>query len=162
MKPMAYIYFYPMTSLSQIDLLSLQHLLRLTKDDKGQSLVFDPIRKKHFIATPEEIVRQLWIAYFIETIKLNPRLIAIERSFELHGLKKRFDLILFQKDTQPLLLAEFKAPGVPLSQSTFDQIAQYNMKWNVPYALVSNGRDHYCFTVDHDRQTFIWHDALPM
>jgi hypothetical protein len=147
--------------LSGIDLLPLQSFLHLSKDDKGNVVVLDPLRKRKIITTPEEIVRQLWIIYFTQILSINHRLIAVERAFNLNGLTKRFDLVIFGKDTIPLLLAEFKAPGITISQSTFDQIAHYNMKWNVPYSLISNGQEHYCFRVDHDAKTYLFEDILP-
>jgi len=148
-------------SLQHIDLLPFQSSLRYQKDKSGLTQVFDSIRKKFLIATPEEIVRQFWINYFTEFLKINPKLIAIERAFDIHGLQKRFDLVIFSKTTQPVLLAEFKAPGVKITQSTFDQIAQYNMALHVPYSLVSNGRVHYCFQIDDERKEFVWLKELP-
>lgn len=124
-------------------------------------MVLDPLRKRQVIATPEEIVRQLWIIYLLQILKINPRLIAVERAFNLHGLTKRFDLVVFSNDTTPLILAEFKGPGIPITQHVFDQIGHYNMKWKVPYSLVSNGQEHYCFRLDHDARTFIWEETLP-
>lgn len=114
------------------------------------------------MATPEEIVRQLWIAYFLEVLKVNSKMIAAERAFELHGLKKRFDLVIFRKDTTPLLLAEFKAPDVTISQAVFDQVALYNMKWEVPYALISNGREHFCFRIDSASKSYLFESKLPL
>ena len=150
-----------MTPLQLIDLLPFQSSLRYQKDKSGLTQVFDPIRKKHLIATPEEIVRQLWIAYITEFLKINPKLIAIERAFSIHGLDKRFDLVVFSNTPLPVLLAEFKSPGVKIAQSTFDQIAQYNMALHVPYSLVSNGMQHYCFQIDDERKEFVWLKDLP-
>lgn len=123
--------------------------------------VFDPVRRRNIRATPEEIVRQLWINYFLQIHNFNPKLIAIERSFTMQGMKRRFDLVLFDKSTQPILLAEFKAPGVSITQSTFDQIAMYNMQWHVPFTLVSNGISHYCFRIDDDQKGFFFLEQLP-
>jgi hypothetical protein len=147
--------------LQNIDLLPFQSSLRYQKDKSGLTQVFDPIRKKFLIATPEEIVRQLWIAYFTEYLKVNPKLIAIERAFSINDLNKRFDLVVFSNTTKPVLLAEFKAPGVKITQSTFDQIAQYNMALHVPYTLVSNGMQHFCFQIDDKQKEFVWLKELP-
>ena len=149
-----------MLQLTGIDLLSYQNSLRYQRDTPGITRIFDPIRRKYFIATPEEIVRQLWIIYLTETRKINPKLIAVERAFNINGLDKRFDLVVFEKSTHPILLAEFKSPGSTISQITFDQIAQYNMKLQVPYALVSNGRQHYCFRIDDEERKFVWEKEL--
>jgi hypothetical protein len=145
-----------------LDLLPFQSGLRYQKDKNGLTKVFDPLRKRYFIATPEEIVRQLWIVYLVEYLALNPKLIAIERAFSINQLNKRFDLVIFSNTTKPVLLAEFKAPGVKITQSAFDQIAQYNMALQVPYSLVSNGMQHFCFQIDNDRKGFVWQKELPV
>lgn len=124
-------------------------------------MLFDPIRKKKIIATPEEIVRQLWLIHFTQTMSINPKRIAVERGFSLNGLSKRFDVMIFGMDTTPKLILECKAPGIPITQMVFDQIAEYNMKWEVPYSLVSNGREHYCFSVDHLLRSYTWHEDIP-
>ncbi len=145
-----------MNSLSHIDLLSLQEGLKYSKDEKGVAIVFDPVRRRNVRATPEEIVRQLWILYFIDVLSLNKKLIAVERSFLIHGVQRRFDLVVFDKSTSPVLLVEFKAPDIPINQMTFDQVGHYNMQLKVPYALVSNGRHHYCFTIDDEKREFVF------
>lgn len=150
-----------MISLADIDLLSLQSSLKYSRDHKGQLEVLDPIRKKFIKTNPEEIVRQLWIVYFINVLNVNPKLISVERLFNINGMPRRFDLVIFGKSTHPILLAEFKAPGIKIQQSVFDQIAQYNMKLQVPYSLVSNGSEHYCFQIDDEVKGFIWQSKLP-
>lgn len=150
-----------MIPLSNIDLLSLQAHLRISQDEQGTSTVFDPIRKKHVRATPEEMVRQLWILYFLKVLGLNPKMIAVERSIVIHGLKRRFDLVIFSNTTDPILLVELKAPDITLHQAAFDQIAQYNMGMQVPYALVSNGAKHYCFSIDDQKKEFTFLEKLP-
>ena len=151
-----------MISLQHIDLLTLQSGIRISKDDKGVAMVFDPVRRKNVRATPEEIVRQLWIIYFLENLKLSPKLIAVERSFNILGKQRRFDLVIFDKTAKPVLLAEFKAPEVQVTQLTFDQIGHYNMELRVPYALVSNGSQHYCFIIDDDRRGFEFLEDIPL
>ena len=151
-----------MISLQHIDLLSLQSGLKYGKDENGIAVVFDRVRRKNVRATPEEIVRQLWIIYFLENLKLNPKLIAVERSFMIQGRQRRFDLVIFDKTAKPVLLAEFKAPEVKVTQLTFDQIGHYNMELQVPYALVSNGSQHYCFIIDDDRRGFEFLEDIPL
>lgn len=150
-----------MISLAVIDLFSLQSSLKYSRDHKGQLQVFDPVRKKFIFTNPEEIVRQLWIVYFLDVLKVNSKLIAVERSFEINGMPRRFDLVIFGKTTQPILLAEFKGPGIKIAQSVFDQIGHYNMALKVPYALVSNGSEHYCFQIDDEAKGFVWQTKLP-
>lgn len=150
-----------MEALTAIDLLRFQHSLRLQKAATGITQVFDPLRKYFVAATPEEIVRQLWTQYFLEELKVSKKLMAVERAFILNGLTCRFDLVIFDRSTLPILIAEFKAPGIRIHQPVFDQIARYNMELDVPYSLISNGTDHYCFSVDHHTKSFRWLDQLP-
>jgi hypothetical protein len=147
--------------LNHTDLLSLQSSLKIGKDKDGVSVMYDPVRRKYVRSTPEEIVRQLWIRYLLEKLAVNKKLVAVERSFSIQGMKRRFDLVLFDKSTLPVLLAEFKAPGVNINQSTFDQIAVYNMQLRIPYALVSNGMEHYCFQIDDEKKGFLFLEDLP-
>jgi hypothetical protein len=150
-----------MISLQGIDLLSLETSLRLSLDKKGTTMVFDPLRKKPVCSTPEEIVRQLWIRYLLDVAGISIKHIAVERMFRMEGMMRRFDLVVFDKHTQPLMLAEFKGPAISLSQTTFDQIARYNMKLQIPYSLVSNGRQHYCFQIDDEQKGYAWQSKLP-
>jgi len=144
--------------LKDIDLLSFQAGLKTSKDASGAALVFDPVRRKNIRTNPEEIVRQLWILYFLH---INPKLIAVERTIEINGMTRRFDLVLFDKTTQPFLLAEFKAPGIVINQVVFDQVGHYNMELKVPYSLVSNGSQHYCFRIDDVKKGFVFLEEIP-
>lgn len=150
-----------MIPLKDIDLLSLQSGLKTSKDATGVMMLFDPVRRRNVSVNPEEVVRQLWILYLLDVLHINPKLIAVERSVKINGTKRRFDLMIFDKSTDPILLAEFKAPGVIINQGVFDQIGHYNMALNVPYSLVSNGSQHYCFTVDDEEKGFVFLKELP-
>ena len=150
-----------MIPLEGIDLLALKSSLKLGRDSAGATVVWDPLRKKNIRTTPEEMVRQLWIIYLLDQLNLNRKLIAVERAFQIMGMRRRFDLVIFDPSTHPVLLAEFKGPEVPVRQVAFDQIARYNMQLHVPYSLISNGTMHYCFKIDDDRKEFVWQEKLP-
>jgi hypothetical protein len=147
--------------LHNIDLLSLRSGLKISKDTTGATTLFDPVRRRNIKVNPEEVVRQLWILYLMEIMHINPKLIIVERSVDVIGTKRRFDLMIFNKSTKPILLAEFKAPGVLINQGVFDQIGHYNMALHVPYSLVSNGSQHYCFSVDEEEKKFVFLAELP-
>ena len=151
-----------MLQLTGIDILSLQRSLKINSDKHGLSVVFDPLRRKYILTTPEEIVRQLWIIYFLDVALVSKKLMAVERKFQFNGMTRRFDLVIFDKSTHPVLLAEFKGPGIRINQSTFDQIARYNMQLQVPYSLISNGSQHYCFQIDDEKKVFVWQDTIPV
>jgi hypothetical protein len=151
-----------MIALNGIDLLSLQSGLKIGHDNKGNANVFDPLRKGYFPITPEEMVRQLWILYFLDVMLISKKLMAVERAFQHSGFTRRFDLVIFGRTTTPALLCEFKAPSVRITQSTFDQIARYNMQLHVPFSLISNGTSHYCFQIDDENRRFVWMDHIPL
>jgi type I site-specific restriction endonuclease len=118
------------------------------KSEEGKEFIFDPIRKKWFVLTPEEWVRQHVIAYLVQTEKLPASLIAVERLIKYNKLNKRFDLLLFNKLGKPQMLIECKAPEIKLSTETLFQIATYNTLFKVPFLYVTNGLQHQIYTCD--------------
>ncbi|HYQ59198.1 MAG TPA: type I restriction enzyme HsdR N-terminal domain-containing protein, partial [Draconibacterium sp.] len=98
-----------------------------TKIQDGKQLIFDTIRKKFVVLTPEEWVRQNFIEYLAETKKYPKLLMAVEKQIMVNRQQRRFDLLVYRKNGQPLLIAEFKAPKVKITQNTFDQVVRYNM-----------------------------------
>ena len=136
------------------------HPFRLQVED-DQVYIFDEIRKRFLLVTPEEWVRQHWVQHLIQ--KGYPKaLIQSEGGLTLNSLKKRTDLVIFNKSGERLLIAEFKAPSIKVSQAVFDQIARYNMVHRVPYLLVSNGLDHYYCKIDFETSTYFFLEELPL
>jgi hypothetical protein len=109
------------------------------KKDKQQFMVFDIIRKKWIVLTPEEWVRQHIIHWFINHHKVSPALLSVEKEVILNGTKKRYDIVVYSKTLQPILVVECKAPEVNLTESTVEQALRYNLELNAPYFFVSNG-----------------------
>ncbi len=79
-----------------------------------------------------------------------------------NGLKKRSDLVAYNNNGEPILIAECKAPNIKLTQSTFDQAAMYNMTLKVKYLLITNGLEHYCCIIDHSKKAFHFIDEIPL
>jgi len=123
--------------------------------------IFDPIRKKWLLLTPEEWVRQHLIHYLRDEKKCPVALMAIETSLQMNGMTRRSDVVIFDRAKTPLLLAECKAPLVKLSQSAFDQAARYNMTLKVPYLLVTNGLEHFCCHIDFENQSYSFLTDIP-
>jgi len=115
-----------------------------------KNYIFDPIRKKWVVLTPEEWVRQHLILFLVQTKKYPASLLAVERLITFNKLKKRFDLLLFNKTGKPEMLIECKAPEVNLSKETLFQIATYNMVFKVPYLFISNGLNHLLFQLNEE------------
>ncbi len=100
------------------------------------------IRAKEILLTPEEWVRQHFIHYLINDKGYPRNLIAVEKQIKVNKLNKRFDVLVYNKLGEPIVLVECKAAHVPLSQDVFAQAANYNMTLKVPYLIITNGLKH--------------------
>ncbi|HPQ42491.1 MAG TPA: type I restriction enzyme HsdR N-terminal domain-containing protein [bacterium] len=97
-------------------------------------------------------MRQLLIQYLIQTCAISRNRIAVEKQFKLYGQTRRFDLMLLNDDFKPWLIAECKEPETVLSQRVFDQVFKYNLHFEVPYCLVTNGQHAYLLHLDAKKQ----------
>ena len=131
------------------------------KNSENKQHIFDILRKKYVLLTPEEWVRQHVIHYLINEKNCPPSLTAVERQFTLHALKKRFDILVFNKEAQPWLIVECKSPTVKINQEVFDQLARYNLKFDAQFLMVTNGIDHYFCSLDHQKQGYHFLKTLP-
>lgn len=120
----------------------------MERKDDAKWYIFDEIRKKKVVLTPEEWVRQNFIRYMNKVFHIPYSLMVLEKDLELNGLKKRADILVYSKDGNPFAIVECKASHVTISQEVFDQIARYNMVLKVPYLIVTNGLDHYYSAID--------------
>lgn len=111
-------------------------------------VIFDQLRKKFVRLTPEEWVRQNFVQFLIHEKKYSPALIAVEALVKVNNNPQRADLIVFGRQGNPVMIAEFKAPEVKITQQTFDQIARYNMSLQVNCLIVSNGLEHFCCRIN--------------
>lgn len=123
----------------------------------GKRNIFDPLRRKYVALTPEEWVRQHFVNFLITCKGYPGSLLANEMAISLNGTTKRCDSVLFDRNGQPLMIVEYKAPTVKVTAKVFDQIARYNIVLKVKFLIVSNGLEHYCCKVDYqnNRCTFI-------
>ena len=117
--------------------------------------IFDAFRKKYVTLTPEEWVRQNFIRFLVEEKGFPASLIAIEKGLTINGKPRRFDAVAYNNNGEPLMLIEFKAATVKISQKVFEQIATYNQQLKVKYLIVSNGLKHYCCQIDFATRS-IW------
>ena len=131
------------------------------REEGGKLFIFDELRKKQLVLTPEEWVRQHWIQHLIREKKYPRTLIRIEGGLRLNTMQRRSDLLVYNPQGEIILLAEFKAPHVKITEATFQQIANYNTVHRVPLLLVSNGLQHYYCRIDFDQQAFEFLDQLP-
>ena len=113
------------------------------KKENGLEFIFDGLRKRWIVLTPEEWVRQNFIQYLIVTKGYPASLIAIEKEIQLGELSKRFDIVVYDKDTRPWMIIECKSMEVALNQQVLDQVLRYNISLKVPFIVISNGV--YCY-----------------
>ena len=109
------------------------------KKEGEKRFVFDAIRKTWLLLTKEEWVRQNFVAYLIKHLRYPETLIALEKEIILNGLKKRFDILVYDGFHQPWMLIECKAPEVQLSDGVLQQALRYNITLPVPFIVITNG-----------------------
>ena len=131
-------------------------------DNERQSLkIFDIIRKKYVVLTPEEWVRQHLLHFLVNERKFPQSLISVEKKLLINNLEKRTDVVIYSTSLKPILLAECKAPKVVLSQAAFDQAARYNMTLGVLFFVVTNGFDTYACRIDHESRSYAFTEQIP-
>jgi hypothetical protein len=131
------------------------------KNSENKVAIFDAIRKKFVILTPEEWVRQNVVQFLLEEKKYPKSYINVEKVIKINGLTKRYDIVVFQPNGQLFLLVECKAPEVSISQNTFDQIARYNIVLEAEYLMVTNGLNHYFCQMDFENEKYLFLRELP-
>jgi hypothetical protein len=118
-------------------------------------MIFDEIRKKFIVLTPEEWVRQNVVQFLLIEKKYPKSLINVEKVLKINGLTKRYDAVIFNSDGSIHILVECKAPEIKISQATFDQIARYNMTINASFLMVTNGINHFYCEIENESYLFL-------
>ena len=131
------------------------------KNSENKVAIFDEIRKKFIILTPEEWVRQHVVQYLVQDKNYPKSYINVEKLIKVNDLSKRYDIIVYHPNGTIDLLIECKAPEVTITQQTFDQIARYNLVMNAKYLMVSNGLNHYFCQMDFENEKYIFLKELP-
>jgi hypothetical protein len=131
------------------------------KNSENKVSIFDAIRKKFVILQPEEWVRQHCVHYLVEVKNYPISLINVEKELKVNDLKKRYDIVIFNTDGSIHLIVECKAPKIKINQSTFDQVARYNLALNATYLMVTNGLNHYYCVMDFEDEKYHFLQDLP-
>ena len=113
------------------------------------------------VLLPEEWVRQHCVSYLIEEKKFPKSLINVEKELKINGLKKRYDIVVFNSDGSIYLVVECKAPNIKVTQDTFDQIARYNMALEASYLMITNGINHYYCIMDYEQEQYQFLKDIP-
>ncbi len=133
--------------MSELNLPSYDVKLRGTREHPE---IYDFLRRRYVALTPEEWVRQHFTHWLVEHKGYPKGLIGNEIALKCGDKVLRCDSILYNKDAYPLMIIEYKAPSIALTQRVFDQISAYNLLLHVDYLLVSNGLEHFCCRMDYE------------
>jgi hypothetical protein len=131
------------------------------KNSENKVSIFDTIRKKFIILQPEEWVRQHCVQYLINNKGYPKSLINIEKELKINALKKRYDIVVYNRDGSIHLIVECKGPKININQDTFDQIALYNLKLNATYLMLTNGLNHYYCQMDFKNERYQFLENIP-
>ena len=122
------------------------------RENGTQQEVFDPVRQKWVVMTPEEHVRQVFILYLLNVKQLPLSHLSVEHAVTVNGMTQRYDLVVFGNDLQPWMMVECKAPHVKLTQKVADQAARYNTVLRAPLICVTNGMEQRVFEIDFENK----------
>ena len=125
-------------------------------------MILDPLRRKYVKLTPEEWVRQNFVQYLINEGKYPAGLLGIEVLFRLNKLKRRVDILVHNRLGEAIMIVECKSADVKIDEKVFEQIATYNMKFKVPYLVVTNGLHHYACKIDHVEKKYEFLLVIPL
>lgn len=131
------------------------------KNSENKVSIFDPIRKKFIVLTPEEWVRQHTVQFLIQEKNFPILHINVEKLIKINDISKRYDIVVFKPNGDIFLLVECKAPEVSITQATFDQIARYNLILKAEYLMVTNGLNHYFCQMNFEQKRYNFLEELP-
>lgn len=126
-----------------------------------KQMVFDFLRKRFVALTPEEWVRQQFTHFLVEHKGYPAMFIGNEITLSVGRLSRRCDSVVFNKSAEPVMIIEYKAPTVKITQKVFEQICSYNIALHAPYLTVSNGLQSYCCSIDKEANTYEFLKDIP-
>lgn len=141
--------------------LNLPEIYLNTREVDGKLTIFDTLRKKYIVLTPEEWVRQHFVHYLIKYKAFPKSLIKLEGGLHYNSMSRRSDILVYDRNGAPFLLVECKSSKVQVSEKTFSQAAQYNQSLKAPYLVVTNGLIHYCCKIFHDLKSYEFMEDVP-
>jgi hypothetical protein len=144
-----------------METLNLPPFAAKTADRNGKTMIYDFLRRKYVMLTPEEWVRQHFVHFLVEHKGYPKGLLVNEQELRIGAKRLRCDTVLYDKAMQPRMIIEYKAPTVAIQQKTFDQITAYNLLLHVDYLIVSNGLHHYCCRMDYAQKTYTFLHDIP-
>lgn len=124
-----------------------------TKEIEGKTYIFDSIRKKYLVLTPEEWVRQHFIHLLTTYYGYSKTLLRLEGGIRYNRLQKRTDVVIYNNEGKPWLLVECKAADVAINRAVVEQASRYNLTLRCPFLVVTNGLNTFCFKIDFENNS---------
>ena len=134
---------------------------KVKKREDGSWAIWDRLRERWVALTPEEWVRQHFVEWLITEKEFPAALMGNEMSLTQNGISRRCDTVVGDRTGQPLVIVEYKAPSINITQKVFDQILRYNMVLHARYLMVSNGLEHYCCQIDYEAGSYRFLEDIP-
>ncbi|MFT3908717.1 MAG: type I restriction enzyme HsdR N-terminal domain-containing protein [Ferruginibacter sp.] len=129
------------------------------KNENGKERIFCIIRKRWILITPEEWVRQNFLLYLTEVLQYPASLIAVEKQLMLGDVKKRFDIVVYDRETKAFMIVECKEMNIALSENVLQQVLGYNINVKAKYIVVTNG--NHCAAFKNEAGQFIEEEKMP-
>ena len=133
----------------------------ILKEEKGKTLIWDSLRNRFVTLTPEEEVRQRFVATLITQKGYPAGRMGNEISLIQNNIKRRCDTVVYNKFGSPCAIIEYKAPNIEITQEVFNQITRYNSVLKVEYIIVSNGIRSYCCKIDYQNNRYTFLKDIP-
>lgn len=141
--------------------LNLPQIKANIREERGKTVIFDPIRQRFVALTPEEWVRQHFTSFLIHYCSFPVSLMSNEVAITLNGMTRRCDTVVYSRNLRPLVIVEYKAPSVSITRKTLTQACTYNLVLRVPYIMLSNGLVHYCCHIDYATNSYSFLREVP-
>lgn len=130
------------------------------KQAQDNKYIFCVVRKKWLVLTPEEWVRQHCILFLVNELGYSFSAIAVEVKVHINGMQKRADIVVYRQ-AKTWIIVECKAPHIAIDQTTFDQIARYNIQLGGNFLMLTNGLNHYYCLMDFKQKKYHFIPSLP-
>lgn len=127
--------------------------LRARRTPKGRTEVFDRVRGRWLVLTPEEWVRRHIVEYMLSDCGFLSEQIVEEYPVELNGMAQRADIVAMGSDCKPLVVVECKEPNVKIDRTVLNQVVRYNSVIGARYIVMSNGIDTFCYEYNGEQYT---------
>ena len=138
-----------------------QRIFNVKVTQQGNRVIFDRLRRRFVTLTPEEWVRQNFVEFLIADRGFPAGLMSNEMSLTQNGICRRCDTVVTDHYGSPMVIVEYKAPSIKITQTVFDQICRYNMVLQAKYLIVSNGLQHYCCKIDYTHNSYSFLPDVP-